>query len=328
MTPLLIVGLALLVIVAVLSIWQRRQQRETRSAGRTVGTAGDSRGAAGDAADPSDDPDWPFRDDPVFGELTWDQERSWRSDSAREVAGEHLDVELLAGREGPGARHREWFEAARRRGAALFRDARAALQPALAAQGVPADDLSPSEMSLGAIAADGAFIGRVVFDADDERIELLEVRSADLWRTFEARVEVRAGLPAGADRMYPPLGTIAYDGDGCWSAAEPFAVSGRSVAVVLLAGAQGPDDEYAVWLRALAARGAALFEEAANLALRAAPPGLTREDLGGIILVLAPDGVGGVLGGVTYEWSSGRSDAERLDVWSRDRWQTLSLERG
>ena len=120
MTPLIAVAVLLLVFAITLSVVQRRRQRDFSTPSRTQAT---STSAASPAVgtDPASDPDWPFRDDPVFGTLTFDGEGTWTCDSA---LGEHfVEGHLRAGREGPGERHREWARAAQARGDELIREA-------------------------------------------------------------------------------------------------------------------------------------------------------------------------------------------------------------
>lgn len=187
MTPLLVVGVVLLVLVAGLSLLQRSRERDfSRTAVPRPAPS-----AAPPPSDPSDDPDWPFRSDPYWGELTWDHDRAWEADGAPPLGSEHVTVKLYAGREGPGAEHREWYEAARTRGDALVRQAAEMLVKALDARGVDCDTPELSEVHIGVpVPVTGRFEGRLLFDPDHEAIDFIDVRSLDTWHTLEVDLDV------------------------------------------------------------------------------------------------------------------------------------------
>jgi hypothetical protein len=193
-TPLLVVGVVLLALVIGLSVLQRSRQRDFASGPRAGPGAQPASPAARPSppapGDPSDDPDWPFRTDPYWGELMWDHESRWEADGAPPIGNDHVTVVLFAGREGPGAAHREWYEAARVRGDALVQEATRLIGADLAGRGLGHVDLSLDVVHIGNHAADVPFQGRLEFEADHARVEWSDVRSLDLWRTLDLDIEV------------------------------------------------------------------------------------------------------------------------------------------
>jgi hypothetical protein len=188
MSPLLAVAIVLLVLVAGLALLQRRQTRDL-SARPAVATFASGTAPVADV-DPESDPDWPFKDDPVLGSLMFDGEGMWSGDLA--IGGQDVELFLRASREGPGARHREWVQAAQERGDGLVSEARARLAEALARRGVDLEDPSLQELHVGPDAG-GVFEGRLVFDPDHDDLDAVYVQSTDTWRTVEARVEMARG---------------------------------------------------------------------------------------------------------------------------------------
>ena len=96
--------------------------------------------------------------------------------------------------------------------------------------------------------------------------------------------------------------------------------------MVLLAGVEGPDEGHQTWIRELVAREEDLIGRATDLARTRLPSDVARADLAMTIAVIGPDEDGRFIGGLCFDWPD--KGAARCDVWSRDRWATLSFDRG
>jgi hypothetical protein len=326
MSPLLVVAIVLLVIVLGLAWFQRRATRDL------------STGAAPRAgADPLAPVPTPPADrvrptmitDPVFGDLTFDGHDSWTRDEDLALADEYIEVLVLAGPDGPQDTHRAWMQAALPRLETIDTEARTVLARAMAPLGLSGDDLTPWQIAIGPAAGETACEGRLYYDSMHAAVDEAYVRSTALWDRLEPHVILVDAEDGSADtppeRVDAWLGRIVYSGERMWSTAEPFRFAGQDVFVVLTAGAEGPTPEHDAWVEALASRARALRADAEALARTARrhvgdPVALTLR-----IVVIGPDEHGRFIGGLCFDWP-GRGD-ERCDVWSRDHWATLSLDR-
>jgi hypothetical protein len=327
MSPLLAVAILLLVIVGGLAWFQRRATRDL-STGPAPRSGGET-----PARVPTPPPDRvrpTLITDPVFGDLSFDGFDSWTRDDDLVVADELVEVLVLAGPDGPQDTHRAWMQAALGRLEALEREARTVLARAMAARGLAADDLTPWQITIGPNDDATVFEGRLYYDSMHASVDEAYVRSTAMWDRLEPHVVLAEGEEDSdhtlLERVDARLGRIVYSGERMWSTAEPFRFAGQDVSVVLTAGAEGPTPEHDAWVEALGPRARALRADAEALALTARrnlgdPVALTPR-----IIVIGPDEHGRFIGGLCFDWP-GRGD-ERCDVWSRDRWATLSLERG
>lgn len=127
------------------------------------------------------------------------------------------------------------------------------------------------------------------------------------------------------DRRDPILGTIAWNGDCGWHNVETFTLGRRDVSVLLLAGPEGPADEHRVWLAAAVARGDSLERDARKLVVEASAGQVAADRVDVGLLCMGADEHGRFIGGLSCATSVAPSPRY---VWSRDRWATLSLDRG
>ena len=134
---------------------------------------------------------------------------------------------------------------------------------------------------------------------------------------------IPAELP---DRRDPILGPIGWNGDAAWYNLEPFEFDGGQSHVLLLAGPEGPGDEHQAWLAAAAARGDALGREARALAASSFGGQVTADDVTLDIITMGADEHGRFIGG--FSCGARGADQDARYVWTRDRFATLSLDRG
>lgn len=132
--------------------------------------------------------------------------------------------------------------------------------------------------------------------------------------------------PDVANRRSPALGIIAWNGDAAWYNLEPFQFDGRQAQVLLLAGPEGPGEEHEAWLAAALARGDTLARQARALAAVSFGGQVAAGDVRVAIIMMGGDEHGRFIGGFTCRTDNAGDDPRY--VWSRDRWATLSLERG
>ncbi len=112
---------------------------------------------------------------------------------------------------------------------------------------------------------------------------------------------------------------------GGWLNVDAFTLGRRDVPVLLLAGPEGPADEHRVWLAAAVARGDSLERDARRLVAEAIAGQVQADQVDVNMMVVGADEHGRFIGGL----SCATSVAPSLRyVWSRDRWATLSLDRG
>jgi hypothetical protein len=138
-----------------------------------------------------------------------------------------------------------------------------------------------------------------------------------------ATEEIPAELP---NRIDPILGPIAWNGDAAWYNLEPFDFDDGESQVLLLADPEGPGEEHQAWLAAALARGDALARDARTLAATAFGGRVTADDVTLQIITMGNDEHGRFIGGFSCR-AAGDDQTPRY-VWSRDRWATLSLDRG
>ena len=324
MTLALGAGLLLLVLVGLLAAWQRRQVRDmtrpavpghTRPAGSAAGLPISAASSEG------------VRSDPLNGGWSFDGDRTWSSDEPLSLGSGLVDVEFIAGPDGPGPEHTQWLQQAVSRWDTLEEEIIALLVDVLAPLGVSRDDLEPLTMTIGPVA--GPFEGRISYETMHDSIASLYVRSTEQWDHLEPHLEI-VDPDEGSPRRYhidPLAGRVEYDGDDVWSPPERMRIAGRQMAVLMVAGEDGPGEEHTAWLQALIDAGPPLLERADVMAVDQATPGTSLAQLDHVIVVVGPDENGRFIGGLAYQWTSDRS-RKASHVWTRDRWQHLSTERG
>ena len=315
MSLLLIVALGFLLLVGGLAIWQRRGTRDlTRNGARTHSpTKAEAQARVVSATDAR----MSTLDDPVIGPLKYHGGHAWTGEESLSLGGYDLVVQIFAGPEGPGDEHRAWMRTFRQRFETIDADARVLLGHVLQPLGVAPASLEPWQVSLGP-GDDGVFEGRVHYDLAHEAVDDLYVRSVEQWAVLEA---YRNGerqtddLPPRPDRV---VGTIAFNGEA-WSGT--FTLAGRETQALYLAGPSGPSDEHHAWLEAAIAGGEGLVRRAAALAAEAR--GGNAADVTVTFVTAGTDHDGRFVGSLTCQGSRGGP----CYVFSKDRFQTLSLER-
>jgi hypothetical protein len=135
--------------------------------------------------------------------------------------------------------------------------------------------------------------------------------------------EIPPELP---NRVDPILGPIGWNGDAGWYNLEPFEFDGRQPQVLLLAGPEGPGEAHQAWLAAVVARGETLACDARTLVAASLGGQVTADQVTLDIITMGDDEHGRFIGGFSCRVAG--LDQEPRYVWSRDRWATLSLDRG
>ncbi len=320
MSLLLVVGVVLLLLLGGLALWQRRAARDMATSASRADSPALTAAASRPRAVPGADARMPTIDDPVIGSLKYHGDTAWTGEESLAIGGHDLVVQIFAGVEGPGDEHRAWMRTFRDRFDTIDADARALLGHVLQPLGVTSPRLDPWQVSIGP-GDDGVFEGRLHYDVVHEAVDDLCVRSVEQWAVLEAHVdgEIHHGedMPERSD---PIAGRIAYSGHGTWSGT--FTLGGRETQALYLAGPSGPGDEHHAWLEAALADGDGLVARAAALAADAR--GWDAADVTVTIVTAGMDHDGRGVGSLTCHARGGGP----CYVFSGDRFQTLSLERG
>jgi hypothetical protein len=188
MSYLLVVAVVLLVAVVGLSLWQRRGTRDMTFHAAPSGPDAPTLTAAKPAA-ASEPASNRVRADPLVGKLMFDGEGSWHATEAIDFGMGFIDVEFIAGAEGPGAEHTDWMRQAAARWDSLRETIEATLAERFGSSGVTREALCPYWVIVGPRA--GRFEGRIeyVLAPGVDGISLLSVRSTDMWNTLQPEIE-------------------------------------------------------------------------------------------------------------------------------------------
>lgn len=186
-SPLLAVGVVLLVVVGGLALWQRVTQaaHPDRSRAASTPTVPSPSLVAGADGLPGGSASRPRRVDEVFGPITFDGQELWEREEDLEFAGTTVVLELTAGPDGPGDTHRAIVRTAVAEGRALEARARAIVEAELRRRGIALDDLEVYELAAG-LDDEDRVAGYLWYSADFSGE--IGVSSIDLWRTLELEV--------------------------------------------------------------------------------------------------------------------------------------------
>ena len=183
-SPLLIVGVLLLVVVLGLSLWQRSQQVDRTGAGRSApGGAVASASPAAPAAVATAKPDssYAFVRDDLLGVLDWD-EGVWNADDNAAFADTEVIVEIHADKSGFTNAQREIVRTALASSHDLDERARALIGQQLQRDGITDMTMEAYELTVRH-RDDGLEAGFVWYDVAKADREM-GVSSADGWKTL------------------------------------------------------------------------------------------------------------------------------------------------
>ena len=188
LSPLLILGVVLLVVVVGLSLWQSAQQVDRSGAAGPVAASG---GAARPAAAATDAADQkgpsPFSTDPLLGDVYFDDEGGvWSADHEREFGDTTVNVEVHGKQPGLTDAQRDILRAALDQHRDLDARARALIRQELDRQGIGETTMEAYELSVRR-REDGREAGFVWYDVEKSDREM-GVSSTDGWETLRLEI--------------------------------------------------------------------------------------------------------------------------------------------
>lgn len=186
LSPLLIVGLVLLLVVAGLALWQRMQQVDPAVGGRAVARPGAGPELSSPPAAPLDgDPPLISLADPVIGAITFD-DGLWTTDEDVAFGETTVIVEVTGSADGITDAQRDIVGAALTGAHDLDRRARALINQELARQGIGESEMDTYELALRPD-PDGRETAYLWYDVEESDREM-GVSSTDRWRTLKLEI--------------------------------------------------------------------------------------------------------------------------------------------
>jgi hypothetical protein len=331
MSIAVVLGLLLLLGVGALALWQRRGVRDMTSptAPRRRDTSTMSSPAndtPARAASPSQSAFVAVRSDPVVGKLGFDGDRAWHSTEALDFGMGFVDVEFIAGPEGPTAEHTDWMRRAAAGWGTLQNEIERLLAEQFASSGVARESLLLYWVRVGP--RSGTFEGRIeyILAPAVDGVSFLYVQSTDKWATLAPHIEAiesPASSSPVADTIHDPeLGLLVYDEVDGWTREDDLDFAGAAVSLTV-AGTSRPGEAHRELLRAALADAAALDARARAIVI----PELRRRRAVYDDLVPYQMAFGRVEGATCgYLWYCVGDFSGEIGVSSRDRWRTLALE--
>lgn len=333
MSMAVVLGLVLLLALGALALWQRRGVRDMTAhpgPSRRDASTGPARAPAAQAASPS--ASGQVHSNPVAGKMAFDGDGSWHSTEALDFGMGFVDVEFIAGPEGPTAEHTDWLRRVAARWGTLQEEIETLLARKFASSGVSRESLLLYWVRVGPRL--GRFEGRIeyILAPHVDGIGFLYVQSTDKWTTLEphlvmaeeqAAAASSPGPPTSADTIHDPeLGMLVYDEVDGWTREDDLDFAGAAVSLTVTTPGR-PGAAHRELLRGALADAAALDARARAIVI----PELRRRGAAYGDLVayqLAFADVEGAARG--YLWYCVGDFSGEIGVSSRDDWRTLTLE--
>ena len=182
-SPLLVVGIVLLVAILGLSLWQRSQQVD-RTAGRQTSNGAPGAASRGhDTADATEpESQFVFSRDDLLGVIEYD-EGVWTADDEQPFAGTTVIVEVHGDRSGLTEAQREILTLALKYPRDLDGRAREVIQRELDRQGITEGTMEAYELTVRT-GDDGRDVGFLWYDVEEADREM-GVSSIDGWKTLQ-----------------------------------------------------------------------------------------------------------------------------------------------